>query len=79
VKTYDLRKGMRVLLKDGRTAEMLDSARRLARLVRTGHLSSEAELVCSYDIVAYIGKHGTWCEDLEYSKEEKTQRARNKS
>lgn len=76
MKTYDLRKGTFVRLQDGRKAELLDSARRLTRFVRTGVPFSGLEPVCSYDINAYIGEDGAWHEDLEYSEEEIRQRKR---
>ncbi len=74
MKTYGLRKGTLVKLADGREAELCDSARRLARRVRTE--GSKLELVCSFDIRAYKSDDGIWNYDLDYSDEEVMQRKR---
>jgi len=76
MKTYDLTRGTFVRLRDGRTAELFDSARRLTRLVIAGAPGLKVEAVCSFDIDAYLAHDGTWHEDLEYSKEEARQRSR---
>jgi len=77
MKTYALRKGMVVRLADGRTAQLVDSARRLVRLVGTGE-PPRLEYVCSFDIHAYVGLDGFWHGDLEYSQEEERQRHRRR-
>jgi hypothetical protein len=76
VKTYDLKKGTKIRLRDDRRAELSDSTRKLARLIRTKDGPESPEMIMSYEITAYLGTDGAWRDDVEYSKEELAQRRR---
>ena len=79
MKTYDLKKGTRVIIRDGRDAELLDSSRRLIRQAKIEAASVGSGAILSYDIVAYRDREGIWQKDLEYSQEEVKQRERRDS
>jgi hypothetical protein len=72
VKTYNLKKGTKIRLRDDRRAEL----RKLARLIRGKDGPESPEMIRSCEITAYLGTDGAWRDDVEYSKEELAQRRR---
>lgn len=68
MKTSEIKKGTRVILRNGFEAKTLESARKTTCLCEVYGIVTEAGSVYSHDIVGYQNEEGNWCSDVEYSK-----------
>lgn len=68
VKTNDLKKGTRVMLRNGWEADIMDNMRGNTRVCMVYGDFEEAGSVYSHDIMAYKDKHGNWQTNIEYTK-----------
>ncbi len=67
MKTNEMTKGVRVLLRNGWEADMMDNMKGNTRLVKVYGIECEIGSVYSHDIVAYKDGDGDWCQNVEYT------------
>lgn len=68
MKTNDLKKGTRVMLRNGWEADVMDNMRGNTRVCMVYGFETEAGSVYSHDIVAYKDERSTWQTNIEYTK-----------
>ena len=66
MKTNDLKKGTKIMLKCGWCGELVDNMRGNTRMALVHGFCSEIGSIYSHDIVAYQ-KDGVWHHDIEYT------------
>lgn len=71
MKTNDLKKGTRVMLRNGWEADLWDNMRGNTRVANVYGFCEEAGSVYAHDIVAYKDADGVWHEDIEYTPAQK--------
>lgn len=67
MKTNDLKKGTRIMLRNGWEADLWDNMKGNARVANVYGDFEEAGSVYSHDIVAYKDANGNWQQDIEYT------------
>jgi len=68
MKTNDLKKGTRIMLRNGWEADLWDNMKGNTRVANVYGFYEEAGSVYAHDIVAYKDADGNWQEDIEYTK-----------
>lgn len=69
MKTNDLKKGTRIVLKNGWNADLVDSRKGSTRMAKVYGFETEIGSVYAHDIVAYE-VNGSWKTDIEYTPEQ---------
>lgn len=67
MKTNEMKKGTRVMLRNGWEADVMDNMRGNTRVCMVYGFETEAGSVYSHDIVAYKDSDGNWRNDVEYT------------
>lgn len=68
MKTNDLKKGQRILLKGtGWLAKLLDNKKGNIRMAEVHGIETECGSICATDIIAYEKSEGVWAYDLEFT------------
>lgn len=70
MKTNDLKKGIRVLLRNGWEATMMDNLRGNTRMAEVYGLFTECGSVYAHDIMRYQDADGNW-QDVEHTDKQK--------
>ena len=70
MKTNDLKKGARILLRNGWEADVWDNKKGNTRVCNVYGDFTEPGSIYAHDIVAYKGTDGAWHSDIEYTPEQ---------
>lgn len=70
MKTNDLKKGARVVLRNGWEAEMADNRKGWSRYAKVYGEFTEVGSIYTHNIVEYKGEDGKWHDDIEYTKDQ---------
>ena len=77
MKTNDLKKGTRVLLRNGWEADIWDNRKGNTRVCNVYGDFTEAGSIYAHDIVAYKDVNGFWYYDIEYTPDQLRCKRRN--